>query len=469
MTVFLSNLHAFPPPHFPVDSASQTQIVVHKMPDSGSEFIPIKRIINREIRCLKKLGAGGYGEVFLAQPILKAQKRSFAFPDQFVVKVLTVAARSVEDLEAVYREFSALDNLRHPHIVEYIGFWKEAGTGMFADRFCVAMKYCNGGDLRQFYKKCLKAASAPTSEVIVRLMVCVFSALNHSHHMHVIHRDIKPANILLANAQDGTIAYAQVGDFGLSRPVDQTMQLVTTRVGTPNYCSPEIVQEREYTNKTDIFSAGVMFYELMALEAPFWQEKKSVTETMERIVHHDPIPRFRQRCKERYSEGLMQTIAACLNKAETLRPSAYEVLSVFSLSVWQTLRATGITVYPDSFGKEGYPVFKKHITTTDHASSEETPTDLPNPQVAEAATGVTQPLKVAPAHFLVRVHGRLSEMIPSNTAAVRFVMESIHLAMEAEVATAVAAVRLALTILRPSLTPQHVQQICDLVADPKVM
>lgn len=307
------------------------------------------KFIGREVQLKKKLGSGTFGEVYLAECVRRERRCSVMFPEgePFVVKVLMRTEMDREEVEAAYREFSALQKLHHRFIVRYIGAWMEVGKGRFAGRLCLAMNYCNGGDLLSYLDKCVTSKQPPSATVLVRLIVCVFSALNYSHHRHVIHRDIKPENVLMTKCPSGTLKYVQVGDFGLARHVDQMSELVASRVGTPSYCSPEIGAGKLYTHKTDIFSAGVMFYELMTLERPFWV-KNSLAETFRRVAKHDPVPRLRELSQHHhYSNSLVQLVAACLSKRERDRPSAFQVLSAFSTAVWREVSVMRIDLHRD--------------------------------------------------------------------------------------------------------------------------
>lgn len=286
-----------------------------------------REVINRDLELGDAVGAGAYGEVFMAAPIQRNRRAGSDYPPRFVVKVIRGELCTPDFVECAGRELRAVSGLRHPCVVEYIDAWVEAGPGSYQGSYCVAMHYCDGGDLHDYISVCIKRRRRPSPAVVVRVMACVLGALNYCHTRHVIHRDIKPANVFLVRSEDGGIERALVGDFGLARPLGNSRQMVATRVGTPCYCSPEIVSAESYTSKTDIFSAGATFYELMALERPFWKPQYTDLEVFERILHSNPIPRLSALCAGRFDASLTRLVSLCLGKYEARRPSAYFLLT----------------------------------------------------------------------------------------------------------------------------------------------
>ena len=92
--------------------------------------------------------------------------------------------------------------------------------------------------------------------------ICV--ALKHVHDRKILHRDIKSQNIFMTKS-----GLVKLGDFGIARVLSSTAEMAATVVGTPYYLSPEIVQSNTYGFKTDIWSIGVLLYEMCALRPPF--------------------------------------------------------------------------------------------------------------------------------------------------------------------------------------------------------
>ncbi|KEG07657.1 protein kinase, partial [Trypanosoma grayi] len=256
------------------------------------ETLHEKWVLGREVVLADALGAGANGTVYLATPVNASDEANqFSYPSRFVVKVIRKGTWPPGYAEAIMKEINAVRSLRHPFIVSYVGAWMEAGFGEHRGAVCLAMTYCDGGDMHNMIREYSKRDEYVPGDLVVRIMMQVLSALNHSHAHHIIHRDIKPANLFLVRdggASSSGVAKALVGDYGLARPLELTVEMARTRVGTPCYCSPEIVAGEAYTTKTDVFSAGVTFFELMTRRRPFWEKGYTEQQAFYAILHTDP-------------------------------------------------------------------------------------------------------------------------------------------------------------------------------------
>lgn len=305
------------------------------------------KILGRELQVQRTVGSGGFGDVLLTTRMrMDAHPRhGFTFPPQCVVKVMRVGLCGQTELELAQREVRVLKTLTHPNIVCYIGSWIERSRGPYQNRFCIALQYCEGGDVAALIRTWSVRKQPLPAEVVVRLMAQVFSALNYSHSRHLIHRDIKPGNVFLTGCGDNGVGDAVVGDFGLVRSLEVTCETVASRVGTPSYVSPEIVAGEAYTAKTDIFSAGAMFYELLTYHSPFWRRGLSQQENFKRVLHYDPMPHMRAHAGTMYGPALTNVVAACLAKVEKQRASAYDILVRITSPVSVFVRNNAIPVY----------------------------------------------------------------------------------------------------------------------------
>jgi len=227
-------------------------------------------------RILKKLGAGGMGEVYLAEDV-NLQRR---------VAIKFLPARDAADAGAnkrLLREARAVATLDHPHICAVYEVGESDG------RAFIAMQFVEGETLAERIKR-EKLSVNETLDVAAQIA----DALTEAHRARVIHRDIKPSNIML-NAR----GQVKVLDFGLAKFVEkptpdsaaQTASLLSVPgalMGTMPYMSPEQTRGEMLDERTDIFSFGVVLYEMLSGSQPFMHE--SVAEIISAILTHDPAP-----------------------------------------------------------------------------------------------------------------------------------------------------------------------------------
>mmetsp|Transcript_5619 Transcript_5619/g.4283 ORF Transcript_5619/g.4283 Transcript_5619/m.4283 type:complete len:138 (-) Transcript_5619:288-701(-) len=131
----------------------------------------------------------------------------------------------------------------------------------------MVMEYCEGGDLTKLIKKCKNDKDFVSEDVIWKIFFQIILALNECHNRKegkILHRDIKPGNIFLDGQNN-----IKLGDFGLSRMLSVESQYALSNVGTPYYMSPEQIHEERYNEKSDIWSAGCLLYEIITLRPPF--------------------------------------------------------------------------------------------------------------------------------------------------------------------------------------------------------
>jgi serine/threonine protein kinase/tetratricopeptide (TPR) repeat protein len=255
------------------------------------------RTISR-YRIIRRLGAGGMGEVFLAQDT--ELDRSVA------VKVMSAElAKDANQRKRFRAEARAASGLIHPNVcvIHEVG---ETEDG----RPFLAMEYIEGATLDEI----LRQRRLKMREIL-RLGIEIAEALDAAHSRGIVHRDIKPGNIMLA--QKGN---AKVLDFGLAKRFGEDVldgtgsSAAQTRsgmlVGTPNYMSPEQALGRELDNRSDIFSVGVLLYELVAGNRPFLG--KTVGEVINNVVNQEPAPLELE--NPLFSPALDNIIFKCLEK-----------------------------------------------------------------------------------------------------------------------------------------------------------
>ncbi|XP_028904293.1 serine/threonine-protein kinase Nek5 isoform X1 [Ornithorhynchus anatinus] len=198
---------------------------------------------------IKMIGEGAFGKAFLA--------RGKADNQQCVIKEINLTKMPIQEKEASQKEVILLAKMKHPNIVAFFSSLQEK------NKLYIVMEYCDGGDLMRRINS--QRGVLFSEEQILGWFVQISLGLKHIHDRKILHRDIKAQNIFLSH--NGMVA--KLGDFGIARVLNNTMELARTCVGTPYYLSPEICQNKPYNNKTDIWSLGCVLYELCTLRHPF--------------------------------------------------------------------------------------------------------------------------------------------------------------------------------------------------------
>jgi eukaryotic-like serine/threonine-protein kinase len=200
----------------------------------------------------KEVGSGAMGTVYRGTHTPTGQKVAV----KFMSPSLGGNERSMARFE---REVAILKQLKHPNIVRCFGASKHQGMPYYA------MEYVEGESLDHVMERRVRI----TWEELVTLGQQLCDALHHAHQQGIIHRDLKPSNVMVL--RDGTV---KLTDFGIAKDLDVT-QLTSANctVGTAAYMSPEQCRgERDLTHKSDLYSLGVMFYELLLGRKPFTAE-----------------------------------------------------------------------------------------------------------------------------------------------------------------------------------------------------
>eukprot|EP01064_Diplonema_japonicum_P013016 TRINITY_DN2038_c0_g1_i1.p1 TRINITY_DN2038_c0_g1~~TRINITY_DN2038_c0_g1_i1.p1 ORF type:complete len:889 (+),score=174.82 TRINITY_DN2038_c0_g1_i1:89-2668(+) len=249
---------------------------------------------------IRDIGHGAYSHVMLVFDEVSG--------DQRVIK-------RVYDSDAnACNEVEILKKIKdHPNIVKfYDSFTEREGS---TNILHIVMEYCEGGDLAQFLKD-RKKPSWIDNVTLERWCRQLLEAVDHLHELNILHRDLKTANVFVT--KDNNL---KVADFGISRSLSRT-QCATTMVGTPYYMAPEVVNlnvQNGYNAKSDVWSVGVIAYELCSLDLPF--PGANVLAVANGIMSNRPaaLPdHIPHKIKELTSE-MMQTAAS-------KRPSIDEVL-----------------------------------------------------------------------------------------------------------------------------------------------
>jgi serine/threonine protein kinase len=215
------------------------------------------------------LGEGGMGKIFKA--------RDIKLEEQVVLKVMKPGFAD-EVLKRFKREIRLARKITHPGVVRIYDFW-EAGPLTF-----VTMEFLEGSDLRNELKR--RGAFPPP--VALRIATEIFEALSAAHEVGVVHRDMKPHNVLMLPT--GRI---KVLDFGIAQGLEPNVADAVTAagaiLGTPEYMSPEQIMGDSVDPRTDIYSTGVLLYEILTGQLPF-QDKNRVVTAQKRLTTDPDAP-----------------------------------------------------------------------------------------------------------------------------------------------------------------------------------
>ncbi len=221
-------------------------------------------------RIIREIGSGGMGTVFLAE------RDDGEFTMQVALKIVRQSVADHEVIARFKRERQILANLNHPNIAAL----HDGGVSEKGEPY-LAMEYVDGETLIEYAES--HRLSIP-ERLSLFLKIC--SALSFAHRNLVVHRDIKPSNILVTS--DGE---PKLLDFGLAKAFESDASKTQTalRAFTPAYASPEQIQGRNITTASDIYSLGVVFYELLTGSKPLQMENMSFEGILQTINISQPI------------------------------------------------------------------------------------------------------------------------------------------------------------------------------------
>lgn len=271
-------------------------------------------------RLLRVLGSGGFGVVYLGHDPELSRQVAIKIPH---LEVLSDKAK----LDRFCQEAGIAASLDHPGIVPVYEAELESPVPF------IVTAYCTGPNLAQWIDQ---QEQPPDWKTVCDFVIKIGEALGHSHRQGVVHRDLKPANILLfpketlhSDKSENLIHYEpKITDFGLGKCVDAA--LTNTRssliIGSPLYMAPELAGTRSKLNQdelADIFSVGVILFEMLSLTHPFVGE--TAFEVMDQIRNHEP--KMLNRLNRHIPRQLHELCHRCLEKKPNHRVASAELLT----------------------------------------------------------------------------------------------------------------------------------------------
>ena len=261
--------------------------------------------MKRRYKIIKLLGEGSFGKAFLCKNLLDNS--------QCVIKQIILDDLDNEEKEDTFNEVKILKQLDHSNIIKFKDVFTTTKPNNILN---IVTEYADDGDLNQKIKKLKEKKSPFTEQQIIDYLTQICLALNHIHKKKIIHRDLKSGNIFLTKS--GLI---KLGDFGIAKGFKNTWEKAKTKVGTPYYLSPEIINSKPYDLKSDIWALGVLLYEMMTFKMPF--NANSLPSLSLKIIRG-----YYQSPPSSYSKELIDLVKRCLNLDPKKRPNAESILKL---------------------------------------------------------------------------------------------------------------------------------------------
>lgn len=255
---------------------------------------------------IKLLGEGAFGKAFLVE--CQSDKQLA------VIKQIVIAKMSEKERIETLKEAQILQIFNHPNIVRFRESYKTK-----KGHLCIVMDYADGGDLAKAIEDQKGRYFTETQILDWFTQICL--GMKHVHDRKILHRDIKCQNVFLT--KQGII---KLGDFGIARVLSHTKEVSRSMVGTPYYLSPEIIEGKPYSFKSDIWSLGVMLYEMCALKPPFEGMN------MHFLAMHIVRGKFAQ-IPIHFSRELRELVNQMLTTDVSKRPTINQILRVPLISV----------------------------------------------------------------------------------------------------------------------------------------
>ena len=261
--------------------------------------------MNHGYKLLKLLGEGSFGKAYLCE--------NLSDNSHCVIKQIPLDGLDEQEKKETYNEVLILKKVNHSNIIKFIDVFKKSKP---INTLNIVTEYADDGDLNQKIEKLRQKKSPLTEKEIINYLIQICLALNHIHKKKIIHRDIKSGNIFLTKG-----GLVKLGDFGISKGFKNTWEKAKSKVGTPYYLSPEIINSKPYDSKSDIWALGVLLYEMMTFKMPFNANSlPALSLKILRGIYQCP--------SSYYSKDLINLVKQCLTIEPKRRPSAEMILKM---------------------------------------------------------------------------------------------------------------------------------------------
>ncbi len=358
----------------------------------------------------EQLERGGMGEVWKAYD---TQLRRYV-----AIKLLQGNLRGNADFVARFtREAQFVAALHHPNIVQIHDF-QFSDTGESGATAYMVMDYVEGGTLADYIRATSRKGQFPSASDIVYLFTAISLALDYAHRQGMVHRDIKPANILLdkRNPSGKSMGEPVLTDFGIAKLQGATTSTLTGFIaGTPRYISPEQAQGQPGDERADLYSLGVILYEVLAGRAPF-QGDNQISIMMQHIYEEPPAPTL-------FNPHISPTLAAVVLRSIAKDPGQrFPSASAMTVALAQALNVAvpaslgtspGMDIQADYNPLQPINLAHEHTPSTSHLTAPYPLSFTPIDSKVEA--GVSTPVNRTPV--AIPLGGSFPSPVPIRTPA----------------------------------------------------
>ncbi|KAJ6235604.1 serine/threonine-protein kinase -related [Anaeramoeba flamelloides] len=255
------------------------------------------------------IGKGGFGRVFKGTWEGK----------EVAIKVILKELINKDNLKAFQKEIYLLSTLKHENIIQFLG------ASLLKEPYCVVTDFVSGGSLFSLIHKNRNVNL--TSEQIKNIAIGTANGMKYLHSYGIIHRDLKSLNVLLDEAH----THVQICDFGMARVKQNRTQnklLMTAQIGTTFWMAPEVLAGSSYDIKCDVYSYGILLYELVTRRIPYKELNYTPIQIAFAVVNDRLRPKFIE--TDDVSMELKELILKCLDHRPFKRPTFKEILKIMN-------------------------------------------------------------------------------------------------------------------------------------------
>ncbi|CAN6463934.1 unnamed protein product [Victoria cruziana] len=265
-----------------------------KIPNDGTD---VWEIDLRFLKFEKKIASGSYGDLY----------RGTYCSQDVAIKVLKPERVDVDMQREFAQEVFIMRKVRHKNVVQFIGACTKPPT------LCIVTEFMSGGSVYDFLHKQKGVFKLPA---LLRVAIDVSKGMNYLHQNNIIHRDLKAANLLMDENE-----VVKVADFGVARVQSQS-GVMTAETGTYRWMAPEVIEHKPYDHKADVFSFGIVLWELLTAKLPY--DYLTPLQAAVGVVQKGLRPTIPKNVNPKLAELLER----CWQQDPTLRPDFSEIIEI---------------------------------------------------------------------------------------------------------------------------------------------